>query len=350
MAGVYDYETFWNELDIDSGEIVSAYYSLDKYSDMKAKKFDWYDVGTVDNYIKAKKLFKNSKVYSIPKTNGEFLYKVNDRFIKLSSDENFIEQRIKRADNLGGLTPKLNYKGKNLYSYDWVNGEVFYDYNNLKTWERFLDFANKNLWKEINVDYDFSAICKKFYYDKTMSRVKLFLENRDYDFTGDHIVNGTQTHSINELLEVFDWDRVFDGIPTNSFHGDFHFDHIVYDGSENFYLLDWRQNFGGSDVGDVYYDLAKMYGGILMSYKLMKKEENFSCFVDQNIVNYDHKSEPILNEFKPIYERWIQDNNYDLDKIKLITSIIFLNMAPLHETEFGNLLFFKSKQMLHEIK
>jgi choline kinase/mannose-6-phosphate isomerase-like protein (cupin superfamily) len=350
LAGVYDYETFWNELDIDSGEIVSAYYSIDKYSDMKAKKFDWYDVGTVDNYIKAKKLFKNSKVYSIPKTNGEFLYKVNDRFIKLSSDENFIEQRIKRADNLGGLTPKINYKGKNLYSYDWVNGEVFYDYNNLKTWERFLDFANKNLWKEINVDYDFSAICKKFYYDKTMSRVKLFLENRDYDFTGDHIVNGTQTHSINELLEVFDWDRVFDGIPTNSFHGDFHFDHIVYDGSENFYLLDWRQNFGGSDVGDVYYDLAKMYGGILMSYKLMKKEENFSCFVDQNIVNYDHKSEPILNEFKPIYERWIQDNNYDLDKVKLITSIIFLNMAPLHETEFGNLLFFKSKEMLQNDK
>jgi hypothetical protein len=316
---------------------------------MKTKTFDWYDVGTVDNYIKAKNLFKDSKVYSIPKTNGEFLYKVNDRFIKLSSDENFIKQRIKRADNLGGLTPKINYKGKNLYSYDWVNGEVFYDYNNLKTWERFLDFANKNLWREINVDYDFSAICKKFYYDKTMSRVKLFLENRDYDFTGDHIVNGTRTHSINELLEVFDWDRVFDGIPTNSFHGDFHFDHIVYDGSENFYLLDWRQNFGGGDVGDVYYDLAKMYGGILMSYKLMKNEKNFSCFVDQNVVNYDHKSEPILDEFKPIYERWIKDNNYDLNKVKLITSIIFLNMAPLHEKQFGNLLFFKSKEMLHKL-
>ena len=349
LAGVYDYETFWNELDVDCGEIVSAYYNLNKYSNMKTKVFDWYDVGTVDNYIKAKKLFKNSKVYSIPKTNGEFLYKVNDRFIKLSSDENFIEQRIKRADNLGKLTPKLNYKGKNLYSYDWINGEVFYDYNNIKTWKRFLDYANKNLWKEVSVDYDFSTVCKKFYYDKTMSRVKLFLESRDYDFTGDHVVNGVRTDSINGLLEIFDWGLVFNGIPTNSFHGDFHFDHIVYAGDENFYLLDWRQNFGGSDVGDVYYDLAKMYGGILMSYKLMKNEENFSCFVDQNIVNYDHKPEPILDEFKPIYERWIQDNNYDLDKVKLITSIIFLNMAPLHEKKFGNLLFFKSKEMLQKL-
>ena len=86
-----------------------------------------------------------------------------------------------------------------------------------------------------------------------------------------------------------------------------------------------------------------------MSYKLMKNEKNFSCFVDQNVVNYDYKSEPILDEFKPIYERWIEDNNYDLNKVKLITSIIFLNMAPLHEKEFGNLLFFKSKEMLQKL-
>ena len=73
LAGVYDYETFWNELDVDSGEIVSAYYNIDKYSSMKSKKFNWYDVGTIDNYMRAKKLFENSENYSIPKTNGEFL-------------------------------------------------------------------------------------------------------------------------------------------------------------------------------------------------------------------------------------------------------------------------------------
>ena len=39
----------------------------------------------------------------------------------------------------------------------------------------------------------------------------------------------------------------------------------------------------------------------------------------------------------------------DLDKVKTITSLIFLNMAPLHEKEFGDLLFFKSKQMLQEL-
>ena len=41
---------------------------------------------------------------------------------------------------------------------------------------------------------------------------------------------------------------------------------------------------------------------------------------------------------------------YDLEKIKKITSLIFLNMAPLHEKEFGDMLFFKSKVMLQNDK
>jgi len=349
LASVYDYETFWNELDVDGGEIVSAYYNLDKYSSMKVKRFDWYDVGTIDNYIKAKNLFKDSKVYSIPKVNGEFLYKVGKRFIKLSSDTKFIENRINRASYLSNLVPPLNFTGKNLYSYDWVYGDVFYDYENLEVWKKFLDFANKNLWEETHVNDDFFELCKRFYLDKTMNRLKLFLGSRDDSFKGEHVVNGTKTNTIDKLLEDFDWDKIYNGIPTKSFHGDFHFDHVVYDGSENFYLLDWRQDFAGSNVGDVYYDLSKMYGGILMSYKLMKDDKNFSCFINENVVNYTYKSEPALDTFMPMYENWIIKNGYDLNKVKTITSLIFLNMAPLHEKEFGDLLFFKSKRMLQEI-
>ena len=319
LASVYDYKTFW------------------------------YDVGTVDNYIKAKNLFKDSKVYSIPKTNGEFLYKVKNNFIKLSSDKDFIKNRIKRTDDLGDLVPTLNYSGDNVYAYEWVDGDVFYDYENLEVWEKFLDFANKNLWEEIYVDDGFIEECQEFYHGKTMGRLKLFLDKRDESFKDKHIVNGVETNTIDELLDDFNWGKVYHGIPTKSYHGDFHFDHVVYSGDENFYLLDWRQDFAGSNVGDVYYDLAKMYGGILMSYKLMKDESNFSCFIDKNVVSYNYKSEPALEKFKPIYEKWINNNGYDLDKVKLITALIFLNMSPLHEKEFGSMLFFKSKQMLQEI-
>ena len=76
----------------------------------------------------------------------------------------------------------------------------------------------------------------------------------------------------------------------------------------------------------------------------MKDSSNFSCYVDEEMVAYDYKFESKLDEFKVVYEKWIVDNGYDLDKVKIITSLIFLNMAPLHEKEFGDLLFFKSKQ------
>jgi|TARA_R110000796_G_scaffold209388_1_gene325702 choline kinase/mannose-6-phosphate isomerase-like protein (cupin superfamily)/thiamine kinase-like enzyme len=349
LASVYDYETFWNELDVDSGEIVSAYYNLNKYSSMKVKRFDWYDVGTIDNYIKAKNLFKGSTVYSIPKVNGEFLYKVNDKFIKLSSNKDFIKGRIKRSAELSGLVPKINFNGKNLYSYNWQAGKTLYECDDTNVWNKFLNFCNKDLWKETDIDNNFLDTCEEFYYNKSMSRLKLFFDDRDDTFTKSHTVNNVKTDNVHNLLKKLDWQSIFNGIPTKLFHGDLQFDNVIIGDNKKFYLLDWRQDFGGSNVGDVYYDLAKMYGGILMSYKLMANSNNFTCFVDKNVVSYTYKSEPALNTFMPTYEDWIVQNGYDLNKVKTITSLIFLNMAPLHEKEFGDLLFFKSKQMLQEL-
>ena len=121
--------------------------------------------------------------------------------------------------------------------------------------------------------------------------------------------------------------------------------------NKKFSLIDWRQDFAGIDVGDVYYDLGKMYGGILMSYDLMKDDTNFSCSeYKKNHIFYEYASEPVLEEFKFEYEKWILDNGYDLKQVKQITALIWLNMAPLHENKFGDLLFFKSKKALQEIE
>ena len=148
---------------------------------------------------------------------------------------------------------------------------------------------------------------------------------------------------------MIDWEKLYDGIPTEKFHGDLQFDNVIYGDDDRFYILDWRQDFGGSFVGDVYYDLSKMYGGIILSYKLLKDESNFSCFVDGFDVRYDFKSNSNLDEFKLEYEKWLIDNGYDLEKVRTITALIFLNMSALHEEVLGNMLFFKSKLMLSEV-
>ena len=183
-----------------------------------------------------------------------------------------------------------------------------------------------------------------------MNRLEMFLSNRDDSYKKTHNVNGVEVESIEHLINKFDWDSVLNGNPTKIFHGDLQFDNVVYGDDDKFYLIDWRQDFNGESVGDMYYDLAKMYGGVLMSYKLMKNNNNFKCFVDGKNVNFEYKTDNMLDEFKNVYEKWIFNMGYDLEKIKKITSLIFLNMAPLHEKEFGDMLFFKSKVMLQNDK
>ncbi len=344
LAGVHDYKIFWEQL--SGSEIVSAYYNSDKYPTFKGYKFDWYDIGTIESYLHAQKIFDDTVQYSIPKTNGEFLYKVNDNFIKLSSDGKFISGRVDRAKKLGKLVPEIIYSGNHLYAYEWLEGSTLYDCNDVDIWKKFLTFIETNMWQRF--DKEIKEECLKFYKDKTLNRLQLFLSNREGSYSGDHIINGVKNKSVVKLLDDFDWDLISDGLATEMFHGDLQFDNVICTDQDHgiFCLLDWRQDFAEQSIGDVYYDLAKLYGGILMSYKLMKDSSNFSCHVDRDIVAYDYKHEPKLDEFKLAYEQWIVSNNYDLEKIKTITSIIFLNMAPLHEKEFGDLLFFKSTEML----
>ena len=192
--------------------------------------------------------------------------------------------------------------------------------------------------------------CIKFYKDKTHDRLKLFLSRRDSSYQEAHTVNGVKTPPIKKLLKVLEEENLYTGIPTKLFHGDLQFDNIVYGDDKSFYLIDWREDFGGGEIGDVYYDLAKMYGGILMSYSHMREQENFSCICSGQEVFFKYSTEPSLEEFVNFYENWLKSNNFNVSKIKTLTALIFLNMAPLHEKEFGDLLFFQSKLMLNSIK
>ena len=56
-----------------------------------------------------------------------------------------------------------------------------------------------------------------------------------------------------------------------------------------------------------------------------------------------------LSQFKNEYEKWLMDEGFDLNKIKLMTAIIFLNMSPLHSKNFSKMLWFKSIEMLSNV-
>ncbi len=113
-----------------------------------------------------------------------------------------------------------------------------------------------------------------------------------------------------------------------------------------FYLLDWRQNFGGIvEYGDVYYDLAKLLHGLIVSHELINKE-CFSVKKIDNIIDFDlHRKNSLINNQHQLFS-FVERKGYDLNKVNLLTSLIFLNIAALHHDPYSKMLFYLGKEML----
>jgi thiamine kinase-like enzyme len=150
------------------------------------------------------------------------------------------------------------------------------------------------------------------------------------------------------IVENFDFNKLNKNPFYSAFHGDLHFDNMIYNQTEDkFYYIDWRDSFGEStNAGDIYYDLAKMYGGLLIPYNLMKDEDKIQYNEGMYSINYSYPISDNLKKFKTIYENWIIENGYDINLVKQITGLIYLNMSPLHDGKFGKMVWFKSIEML----
>ena len=183
-------------------------------------------------------------------------------------------------------------------------------------------------------------IADEFYRTKTFSRIQQWIKKYP-NFTENPSVNGKLTPPLQELLELVPWEKLSkESIPC-FFHGDLQPDNILC--TENsFLLLDWRQDFAGClELGDLYYDLAKLRGGILLNYRLIKegkwqyKPGHFSLPGYANQYTFLH----LLDEY-------IAKRGLDLERIKIMNGIIFANMAPLHTEPFDRLLWDLARETL----
>ena len=145
-----------------------------------------------------------------------------------------------------------------------------------------------------------------------------------------------------ELFDLIDFDWLCDGEPSG-FHGDYILDNIL-ETKNGFCLLDWRQDFGGDlSIGDIYYDLAKLNHNLTINHEIVnKKLYNHSpenCYIMCNSKSLDCRK---------ILKYFIIQNGYDYKKVQVLTSVIWINMAPLHEYPFNEFLFNFGKLNLYK--
>ena len=356
LAGVKDYELFFDALEQNrepiSGEIqVSNGFKCLLEKNLEPVGFTWFDTGTLEHFKKTNThLSGGANKFDFSK-GDEFLYFVGNRVVKYFSDPNIAKNRVKRTEFLNFTTPQIEQHKNNFYSYIKLEGNVLYDVLNDALVGKFLAWCQKKLWikheLDITEEQAFKEACENFYRKKTFGRLDKFYEKTSLNDT-EHTINGVPVPPLEKLIQSIDWENILSGTPSG-FHGDLQFDNVLYvNQKDDFILLDWRQDFGGLvEHGDLYYDLAKLYGGMLLSYKNIK-ENKFSFEMSRDKIFYQYDMSSNLIEAKEVFESFVLDNGYDLNKIKLITALIYLNMAPLHHDPFDHLLYFLGKKMLHK--
>ena len=349
LCHIKDYQIFWESLCNDKiiddeHQISNGILGLISNSNVFPVNIHWTDIGDEKKYKKIVMKYEN---YDFSKSD-ESLYIINNKVIKFFHDNQITERRVKKSKINKNIFPKIETHLNQFYSYNFLEGETLYKKNNIEIFSKLLNWLHNDVWikKEKNRDVIKKA-CYKFYKEKTDIRLKLF--NDKYPIINQDLpINGASVPPIMSIMDSVPWDDLFNGIPT-FIHGDLQFDNIIYySKKKKFTLLDWRQDFAGNlDFGDLYYDLAKLYGGIILNYDLIKLNL-FDYYEDKNQISIDFSQRYQSKQYIKILENYINKYGYDLKKVKILVGIIYLNMAALHHTPFDKLLFHFSRLSLFE--
>ena len=348
LAGIWDYNIFWEKLEksMVNGELVSAFEAPLEYPTFKIKKLKWLDTGNLDDLNKSKQYF-NDKPLSLQKDNNEITYREGNLFIKFTPEKSILENRIKRAKILNEFIPSNFNSVSNFIYYNWEEGNTLYEIDDLDLFRKFLNNFEKNL---VEISTNSNKHTFEFYKQKTLKRFYKFVKkNGEKYYQYSYNINGKEYPSLDSFFLSIDYDK-FNANPFYKlFHGDLQFDNIIYNSDANkFTYIDWRESFGGyTPAGDIYYDLAKLYGGCIIPYNKMKNEDNITYIEGEYSIKYSYDISKNLEIFKEEFENWAEHMGFDLNKIKLITGLIFLNMSPLHDEKFSKMLWFKSIEMLY---
>lgn len=340
LCGIKDYLLFWEKLKTLPNKHnlsdVHVINSMLEEVQFKYKKINtWLDIGNTTELNKTRKYF-NTDVEVLDKLN-ESIYFFEDYVIKFFSDKNTNLNRVKRASKLYPLVPKIINHTDNFYKYEKAKGNLFSKSVNLKSFSSLLEWAKSFLWVSNSKD-NFDKDCYKFYIEKTLNRIDLYLKDNPDPLN----INGENLPPIKELINNLEVDILCDGVPSQ-FHGDFILDNII-ETEDNFKLIDWRQDFAGDlETGDVYYDLAKLNHNLTVNHNIIDRglynASPHNCYILCNST---------LTQCKKVLEEFIRDNNFNYQKVEILTSLIWLNMSPLHEYPFNKFLFNFGKYNLYK--
>jgi len=358
LAGIYSYKEFWGAMNSGDINILSQgeSYGLSKIleiKDIRAIQFKWDDIGNQNALHLTREKYSKKDDPSILEKENESIWFVENKVIKFSDSSEFIKNRVIRSELLQPFVPKIRTSRKNMYSYEKINGSVFSKINSAAMFEKLLSFC-ECFWERKLLDpkqeQEFRSSCNQFYLNKTLERLELFYSNFS-KLDNATTINENEVPTLQDLFSSIDWQDLAKGIPTR-FHGDFHYENILFNESEDkFYFIDWRQDFNGNlEVGDIYYDFAKLLHGLIINHEIISNNQ-YSIIWTDNSIRYDFYRKQSLVDNESYFYTWLEKKGYSSNRVRVLTALIFLNIAPLHHHPYSLFLYALGKDMLfHEIR
>ena len=354
LSGIKDYKIFWDSMSSNNKKVIVegesyGFKKLINFKKVKSYSYKWFDTGNIKNLNIAKNHFKKNNAPNILEKKEEAIWFVGDNVIKFSNDKKFIKNRILRAKELEGYVPKIQNFRENMYLYNKIKGSTLSEIINTELFEKFMS-QMKKFWIRNTLskkkELEFRSACLSFYKVKTYDRLKLFYKNFDLKDNNTKI-NGKTVPLLSNLLRNIDWIWLSKGIP-GRYHGDFHFENILLNEQNKFIFLDWRQDFAGDlVVGDINYDLAKLMHGLIINHGLIISNQYRASWIG-NEINFRFSRKRNLIKCEGMLFDFIKKMGYDIKKIKILTSLIFLNIASLHHFPYSLLLYGLGKKMLYD--
>ena len=306
----------------------------------------WFDIGDKEKKSLAENFFLKKNI--LPKFDQAIYFK-NNKVYKFFTNPLTTKKRIIRAKILKNFVPKILYYGKFFYIYNYVKGNILSSTKDKKIFILFLQWLVNKFWKikklSKNQSNEFKQSCYNFYYEKTLSRIGLLFERNNL-IDKEEIINNVKVPKISDLFSLINWNDLTNGIPAK-FHGDLHLENVCFN-KNKFCLLDWREDFADIlEYGDIYYDLAKINHGFIIDHKMIKNSQ-YNIFLNKKNITYNFKQENKNKLFEKIFFNYLKKNSFSQKKVKILTSLIYLNIAPLHHYPYSFFLYYLGKFKLYE--
>ncbi len=352
-----------NSHNFEVKDILEAYVKKYDFQLVQAEK--WYDCGNIENFYKAKIDFLKLRKFNKIDYNDLYGYvtKSGKNKEKLFQEINWY---INTPHELQIFSPRLiDYQtGKDIvqysnefYGYPALSELFVFNSLDLRVWKMIIArlFTILSLFKKYKTKIPY-VMYEEMYINKTQKRLEVLREDIFWKKLLDQktiTINGKAYNNVSVYMEkINDYiKKLYQTGEMTFIHGDLCLSNILFDPSSRiFKFIDPGGRFGQTGVyGDIKYDVAKLRHSFSGKYDFIKSNL-FELQYKENEFTFTIYNEDIHTEISSYFDQALIKNGFSLEKVKMIESLLFLSMIPLHSDNRKHQLamYCRALQLLQE--